>query len=70
MQTEQAKSSHFDRARGLKNQIFPTLGIQEKKVVCHGCFLKTKKKSSIEKQYQDKGENVTVLLCNDCNKDV
>ena len=26
MQTEKAKSSHFDRTRGLKNQIFPTLG--------------------------------------------
>ena len=25
MQTEKAKSSHFDRTRGLKNQIFPTL---------------------------------------------
>jgi hypothetical protein len=24
MQTEKAKSSHFDRTRGLKNQIFPT----------------------------------------------
>ena len=24
MQTETAKSSHFDRTRGLKNQIFPT----------------------------------------------
>ena len=27
MQTEKAKSSHFDRTRGLKNQIFPTLAI-------------------------------------------
>ena len=26
MQTEKAKSSHFDRARGDKNQIFPTKG--------------------------------------------
>ena len=26
MQTEKAKSSHFDRTRGFKNQIFPTLG--------------------------------------------
>ena len=25
MQTEKAKSSHFDRMRGFKNQIFPTL---------------------------------------------
>ena len=25
MQTEKAKSSHFDRTRGFKNQIFPTL---------------------------------------------
>ena len=25
MQTEKAKSSHFDRTRGDKNQIFPTL---------------------------------------------
>ena len=25
MQTEKAKSSHFDRKRGFKNQIFPTL---------------------------------------------
>ena len=25
MQTEKAKSSHFDRTRGHKNQIFPTL---------------------------------------------
>ena len=25
MQTEKAKSSHFDRTRGLKNQIFPTI---------------------------------------------
>ena len=24
MQTEKAKSSHFDRTRGLKKQIFPT----------------------------------------------
>jgi hypothetical protein len=24
MQTEKAKSSHFDRTRGFKNQIFPT----------------------------------------------
>ena len=24
METEKAKSSHFDRTRGLKNQIFPT----------------------------------------------
>ena len=52
------------------NGLMGRLGIQEKKVVCHGCFLKTKKKSSIEKQYQDKGEDVTVRLCNDCNKDV
>ena len=28
MQTEKAKSSHFDRTRGLKNQIFPTLDTQ------------------------------------------
>ena len=27
MQTEKAKSSHFDRTRGFKNQIFPTLVI-------------------------------------------
>ena len=46
------------------------LGIQDKKLICHGCLEKTEKKSSIEKQYQDKGENVTVHLCNDCNKDV
>ena len=26
MQTEKAKSSYFDRTRGDKNQIFPTLG--------------------------------------------
>ena len=25
MQTEKAKSSHFDKTRGFKNQIFPTL---------------------------------------------
>ena len=25
MQTEKAKSSHFDRTKGDKNQIFPTL---------------------------------------------
>ena len=25
MQTEKAKSSHFDRTRGFKNQIFPTI---------------------------------------------
>ena len=25
MQTEKAKSSHFDRTRGFKNQIFPTM---------------------------------------------
>ena len=29
MQTEKAKSSHFDRTRGDKNQIFPTL-VQQK----------------------------------------
>ena len=28
MQTEKAKSSQFDRTRGFKNQIFPTLAIQ------------------------------------------
>ena len=28
MQTEKAKSSHFDRTRGDKNQIFPTLVIK------------------------------------------
>ena len=29
MQTEKAKSSHFDRTRGLKNQIFPTSVINQ-----------------------------------------
>ena len=29
MQTEKAKSSHFDRTRGLKNQIFPTLDLSQ-----------------------------------------
>ena len=29
MQTEKAKSSHFDRTRGLKNQIFPTKEVHE-----------------------------------------
>ena len=28
MQTEKAKSSHFDRTRGFKNQIFPTCNRQ------------------------------------------
>ena len=45
------------------------LGMQEKNVVCHGCSFKTEKESSIEKHYQDKGENVTVRICNDCNQD-
>ena len=29
MQTEKAKSSHFDRTRGFKNQIFPTLTLSQ-----------------------------------------
>ena len=28
MQTEKAKSSHFDRTRELKNQIFPTINVK------------------------------------------
>ena len=34
MQTERAKSSHFDRTRGLKNQIFPTLESLESPGYC------------------------------------
>ena len=35
MQTEKAKSSHFDRTRGFKNQIFPTFMPPQLKT---GCF--------------------------------
>ena len=40
MQTEKAKSSHFDRTRGDKNQIFPTkdtLAANESALVLHIC---------------------------------
>ena len=33
MQTEKAKSSHFDRTRGFKNQIFPTLVLCQVKLL-------------------------------------
>ena len=40
MQTEKAKSSHFDRTRGDKNQIFPTLvNTKDDAVVTHAFVL-------------------------------
>ena len=38
IQTERAKSSHFDRTRGFKNQIFPTI-IATQKFFIFFCFV-------------------------------
>ena len=38
MQTEKAKSSHFDRTRGFKNQIFPTQDTKENIVAVVGGY--------------------------------
>ena len=60
MQTEKAKSSHFDRTRGLKNQIFPTL-------VCMGnsmaCVARTEEKGRTDDAQPQ-------ICCNHRNKTV
>ena len=60
IQTEKAKSSHFDRTRGDKNQIFPTKVVNENFITAEELKKKHEKRKKKQKEKRDKNKAMDV----------